>query len=154
MNITEEEFTLESLEVDEPEEIEGTIFTESEQENIQIFHFLNGEQILAVFVEATELYFIVKRPMILSKIQNENGNTNLMLSKWTMFSDAQEQLVTKSTVMTYTSLAKDMKDFYIRSIANELKKEENLALGVSSDDFLWPEWMDTVIAEKNKLHIH
>ena len=152
MKITDEEFTLESLEM-EDNETSPEIFSETELKSITIFHLLNGEDIFGVLVEQTDDYFIVKRPMVLIKTQNENGNTNLILTKWIIFSDTQEQLVTKSTITTYTSLTKDMRDFYIRSIVNELKKEEASALGILAD-FVWPTWMDEVIEANDKKQIH
>ena len=111
------------------------LFTDDELHNLRAIKMANGNDILACIVATDPDHMVVKHPCQILRMVREDGNVQVILSKWTPFSVGETYIVMSRSVVTYCKVNPDMKEFYITSVKSQLEDS-------SESTQKWPEWMD------------
>ena len=74
--------------------------------------------------------------------------------KWQPFSNDDSHAIRIETVVGYSRMTTDMKEFYAKCVVSQLKEEELEAGRAEAAPYEWPEWMDEVIAAKDTTRIN
>jgi len=85
--------------------------------NIQLMHFINGEDIIGDVTETTGEHFVVENPCSISLVQGENGQPSLSLQPLVFFSKDKIVRLNKSQSM------------YIVGVDNQIEMQYNQIFG-------------------------
>lgn len=131
--------------LDEPEQelvnpdegVELPPITADDLTRIRVFKLSTGENMIAIMAELQQFAVVVKHPTKAIQIATDDGRQSVVLIKWQPYSDAEFHVMSKSQVVTTSSVSKQMVEFYVKTVETVLKNEKEEA-----DQTDWPDWMD------------